>query len=181
MPSYFLTGAPGVGKTTVLMKIINILGRRDLEIGGMISREVRRDGKRVGFEVLDFMSGEKGWLARVNQDEGVRIGKYRVNAEDLENIGVKSLINAVDDADVIVCDEIGPMELTSKRFRGAVSTVVRSGKPVIGTIHHSLSKDLIDELRDLEDLAIFRVTLQNRDAVPLIVAGELFRGMVKKS
>ncbi len=180
MPSYFLTGAPGVGKTTVLMKIINILSRKDLVIGGMISREVRRGGRRLGFEIQDFMNDKKGWLAHVDQDEGVRIGRYRVNAKDLEEIGVKSLIDALNDADIIVCDEIGPMELTSDNFRMAVSKIVRSGKPVVGTIHHSLSKDLMDGLRELEDLTIFKVTLQNRDAVPLIVTRELIRGMGKR-
>ena len=34
-----LTGNPGVGKTTVLMKTVNLLKERGFSVGGMLSRE----------------------------------------------------------------------------------------------------------------------------------------------
>ena len=37
-----LTGAPGVGKTTVLTKTVDALKAKGVSVGGMISREVRR-------------------------------------------------------------------------------------------------------------------------------------------
>jgi nucleoside-triphosphatase len=62
-----LTGSPGVGKTTVLMKTINELKEAGYRVGGMISREVREGGTRVGFEILDLNSSKRGWLAHVNE------------------------------------------------------------------------------------------------------------------
>jgi nucleoside-triphosphatase THEP1 len=37
----FLTGRPGVGKTSVLLRIVNALKDQGLRVGGMISQEAR--------------------------------------------------------------------------------------------------------------------------------------------
>ena len=39
---------------------------RDLSVGGMISREVRKDYVGVSFQILDLTSGKQGWLAQIN-------------------------------------------------------------------------------------------------------------------
>ena len=73
-----LTGAPGVGKTTVLIKTVDALAK-DMAVGGMISREAREGGVRVGFEIIALTNGKKGWLAHINQKTGPQVGKYHVN------------------------------------------------------------------------------------------------------
>jgi len=45
-----VTGPPGVGKTAVLTKTVKMLRQRGFNVGGMLSREVRENGVRVGFE-----------------------------------------------------------------------------------------------------------------------------------
>ncbi|NWF97298.1 MAG: DUF2478 domain-containing protein [Candidatus Thorarchaeota archaeon] len=104
-----LTGNPGVGKTTVLLRVVEALKAKGYSVGGMISREVRSGGTRVGFEILDLASGRRGWLAHVNQPSGPQVGKYRVNLEDLNSIGAEAIANAVASSDVVAIDEIGPM------------------------------------------------------------------------
>ena len=89
-----LTGAPGVGKTTVLIKIVEALKAKGVSVGGMISREAREGNVRVGFEIIDLTNGKHGWLAHVNQKSGPQVGKYHVNIEDLENIGAKAIADA---------------------------------------------------------------------------------------
>ena len=81
-----LTGAPGVGKTTVLTKTVDALKAKGISVGGMISREVREGNVRVGFEILDLTNGKRGWLAHV-KGLGPQVGKYHVNLDDLDNIG----------------------------------------------------------------------------------------------
>ena len=103
----------------------------------MISRELREHGVRVGFEIVDVTTGQKGWLAHVNQPIGPSISKYRVNMNDLNRIGAAAILKAVEEADVIVVDEIGPMELFSTPFKEAVRRGMESEKPMIG--HHSSS------------------------------------------
>ena len=156
-----ITGSPGSGKTSVLWKTIEALRARGYSVGGMVSREVRTSGRRVGFEILDLTSGERGCLAHVNQKRGPRIGKYRVNLEDLDNIGVEAIASAVEEADAIAIDEIGPMELCSEVFREAVWNAFGSGKPVISTVHWKSRDKLADEMRR-RNAVTFKVTYENR-------------------
>ncbi len=158
----FLTGCPGVGKTTMLLRIIEALKTKGYSVGGMISREVRSCGERVGFEILDLSSNRHGWLAHVNQKTGPKIGKYRVNLNDLENIGVSAIEQAVTSMSVIVIDEVGPMELFSKIFQAAVWVAVESDKPVIGVVHWKARNELVDKATAREDAEVFTVTIENR-------------------
>jgi nucleoside-triphosphatase len=158
----FVAGSPGTGKTSVLLKTIEVLKARGYSVGGMISREVRTCGARVGFEILDLSSGRRGWLAHANQKHGPRIGKYRVNLEDLDSIGAEAIATAVENADVVAIDEIGPMELYSERFKEAVKKAVESRKLVVGTVHWKARDRLIQEISAREDAEIYKVTYENR-------------------
>ena len=71
-----LTGLPGVGKTTVLIRVVEGLRARGITVGGMISNEVRENGIRMGFEIFDLTNGKRGWLSHVNQRSGPRVGRY---------------------------------------------------------------------------------------------------------
>ena len=161
-----ITGSPGVGKTTLLLKVAEALKAKGYSVGGMISRDVRTSGSRVGFEVTDLNSGNKGWLASVHQEGGPQVGKYRVNVDDLNGIGVKAIVEAVEKLDVVVVDEIGPMELFSVKFREAVKKAVESKKLVVSTIHWKMSGELIDSMKKREDAEIHVLTNENRDRVP---------------
>ncbi|MEM2104276.1 MAG: NTPase [Candidatus Bathyarchaeia archaeon] len=165
----FLTGSPGVGKTTLLLKILDILRNRGYTIGGMVSREVRQNGTRIGFEILDLSADKHGWLAHVNQKYGPKVGKYHVNLDDLEKIGVEAILKAVEERDVIVIDEIGPMELFSAKFKIAVEEAFKKGKLVLGVIHWKVRDKLINAAKTKKDVEIFEVTKQNRDQLHEIV------------
>ncbi|MDH7477833.1 MAG: NTPase [Candidatus Bathyarchaeota archaeon] len=164
-----LTGSPGIGKTTVLLRVVEALKAKGYSVGGMISREVRSCGMRVGFEILDLSSSRRGWLAHVNQNVGPQVGKYRVNLADLDAVGAEAILKAVEECDVIAIDEIGPMELFSEKFRLAVKKAVESTKPIIGVVHWKARHRLIDEVRAREDVEIFAVTYENRDKMHEII------------
>ena len=163
MNQIFLSGRPGIGKTSVLLRALDLLKVEGYEIGGMISREFRKLGVRLGFEIIDVKTGERGLLAHVNQFVGPRVGKYRVNLNDLNNIGVRSILKAVEDADIIVVDEIGPMELFSSPFKEAVMKAIKSMKPMLGTIHYSLHDAFIEEIKAEKRVVIIEVTNENRE------------------
>jgi len=158
-----LTGNPGVGKTTVLIKTVNALKESGYKVGGMISREVREGGTRVGFEILDLNSSKRGWLAHINQKSGKQVGKYRVNIEDLNTIGAQAIMDAVENCDVIAIDEIGPMELFSEKFKEAVRKTLENRKLVIAIIHWKAQDVLISEAKKREDAEIITVTYENRE------------------
>ncbi len=170
---FFVTGPPGIGKTTVILKTVDSLKNNGLRVGGMISREVREKGSRVGFELIDLDTGQKGWLAHVNQPEGPRIGKYRVNMSDLNTIGTLSILNAVAGAQIVVIDEIGPMELHLPAFKDAVTKAANSGKLLLGVMHHSALDPLIEQLKKRDDSEILEVTHGNRNELHKLIVEEM--------
>ncbi|MEM3891315.1 MAG: NTPase [Nitrososphaerales archaeon] len=162
---WLLTGEPGSGKTTTIMKIVNTVRAKGYSIGGVVSLEKRVKGIRMGFDIVDLLSGNRVILASVEQKMGPRVGKYRVNLKGLSDLAAKALIEAAQRCDLIVCDEIGPMEMASPEFRKAVKEAVSSGKPIIGVIHKHLRDPLADELRASEDVEVVEIDLYNSDEI----------------
>jgi nucleoside-triphosphatase len=171
-----ITGAPGSGKTTVLSKTVEALKGHGVSIGGMISREARDACAREGFEVIDLNSGKHGWLAHVHQKTGPQVGKYRVNLSDLEKIGVKAVTEATQKYDVVVIDEIGPMELFSVKFKQAVQAALESSKVVLAVVHAKAKDPLISEAKGLAGAELFTVTVDNRDGLPQMLASRVLCG-----
>jgi nucleoside-triphosphatase len=161
-----LTGAPRAGKSTLLAKILDRLGCR---AGGVLAREVRRGGERVGFELQDLLGGEVGTLASVD-GEGPRLGKYRINLQNLENIGARAIERAAEVAELVVIDEVGPMELFSDGFVRAVEAALESDKPMIVVVHAMSRHPLAKRIRT--EFALFTVTEKNRDDLVEEIASE---------
>jgi nucleoside-triphosphatase len=149
------------------------LKNRQYKVGGMICREVREGGIRVGFEIRDISTGQRGWLAHVNQTTGPTVGKYHVNLTDLDVISAGSILDALKNADILAVDEIGPMELLSPAFSNALVKAVESSKPLIGTIHYRLSTPLVSNIKMREDTEILRVTYENRERLHNLIANKL--------
>ncbi|MEM4733607.1 MAG: NTPase [Candidatus Bathyarchaeia archaeon] len=139
----------------------------------MISREIRENGARVGFEILDLTSGRRGWLAHINQQGGPQVGRYRVNLYDLDSIGVAAIAEAIEKCDAVAIDEIGPMELFSEKFKKAVQKALESQKPVVATIHWKATNKVISTITNREDAEILTVTLENRDKLPEVIAQKM--------
>jgi len=177
----FITGQPGIGKTSVLLNAIEILKKRGYTVGGMISREVRERGVRIGFEIVDIYTGQRGWLAHVNQPEGPKVSKYRVNLEDLKTIGVNSVLNAIEKTDIVAVDEIGPMELFSPEFKRAVVQALKSNKPLLGTIHQRARDALIYTIKARKDTEILEVTYENRGTLHNLIIDKILQSLSEKS
>jgi len=165
-------GSPGVGKTTVLLKTVDSLKARGFSVGGMVSREVRSCGTRVGFEVTDLCTGKTGWLAHINQKYGPKVGKYRVNLGDLDSVGVEAVQKANEECDIVAVDEVGPMELFSEKFRIAVKTAVEGRKPVISTVHWKAEDRLLKMMKARQDADTFMVSWESRENLPATIAGK---------
>lgn len=163
---YLLTGAPRSGKTTLCKRLAEGLAQGGHTVGGMLSGELREKGERVGFEILDILTGEKGTLAHVDQRSGPRVGKYKVALENLEGVGVGSILGALDECDIVIIDEIGPMELKSRAFIDAVKETFASHKDVVATIHLKTRERLVREL-DLEDVPVITIDETTRDGALL--------------
>jgi nucleoside-triphosphatase len=165
----FLTGVPGVGKSTVVKRVTERMKQDGVKVGGMVSADMRSGSSRVGFEMRDLLTGRVGVLAHVNQATGPKIGRYRVNSRDVEEIGAQAVFSAVTDADLIVIDEVGPMELTSTRFKDAVRAALACGKPVLGTVHRNAQDPIVKAIKSGTGIEVVEVTYANREDLPSIL------------
>lgn len=155
MKMILLTGAPGVGKTTIVSRLCANCSAKGMNVHGVTTREIRENGERVGFKITDVATGAEGWLARKEYSEGPRVGSYRVVTSDLERIGVAALDRAIEArARMVVVDEIGPMEMTSLSFRNAVSRVFDAEKPTVATVklgsHYPEVEKILGQSRQIE-------------------------------
>jgi nucleoside-triphosphatase len=164
--SLLITGTPGVGKTTLALRVVEVIRSKGYGVGGIITQEIKEDNSRVGFELLDLDTGSRGILARVGL-RGPRVGKYGVDLKNLEQIGVASILNAIRrrDVDIIVVDEIGPMELSCPQFAVALKEIIRTCKPFLGTIQFKLKHKIFDILGSNEMPQIMELTYRDRDSL----------------
>ncbi|MGQ4892417.1 MAG: NTPase [Candidatus Njordarchaeia archaeon] len=157
--NFLITGPPRSGKTTLLMDIAKKLEEMGYKISGITCPEIREQGRRKGFKIIDIEEKREGTLASVTSNKpGPKIGKYTVNIEDLDEIGTKAITKAINgDAEIILIDEIGVMELMSKNFQQAVKNALNSQKPVIGIIHRKSNHPLLREIRTRKDIKIYHI------------------------
>jgi len=161
-----ITGLPGAGKTQALVKVIEMLEEESLVVGGMVTEPIVENGKRVGFYVMDWKTKRKAVFAHVETESKFYVGKYGVNLESLDTVGVEALVDASNNADVIVIDEVGKMEVESEKFVKAVKDAMEVDKPIILTLHKKSRNPLLQDIRRRDDVRILEVTPINRNLLP---------------
>ncbi|MBS3816960.1 MAG: NTPase [Candidatus Thermoplasmatota archaeon] len=130
----FITGPPRSGKSTLVKKVLK---DTDLKVEGLRTPDIREDGDRKGFKLVDMETGEEGILAHVDLERGPKVSRYRVDLKDLEKFTKKSLRDHPDGCDLIVIDEIGTMELFSDEFEEAVKDLLNEDIPVLAVLHRN--------------------------------------------
>ncbi|MCA1812753.1 MAG: NTPase [Halobacteriales archaeon] len=161
-----ITGMPSVGKTATLLKIVEKLEEKETIVGGMVTESLEEDGKRVGFKLINWLTKEEATLAHEKNPSEVKVGKYGVDLDVLENMGVPAIEQAIREAEVIVIDEVGKMEMESDRFCNAVKAALDCDKPLIMTLHKKSRNPLLQDIRRRDDIRILEVTKVNRNLLP---------------
>jgi len=163
-----LTGPPGCGKTTAIMRVLDCLTSKP---SGFYTQEIRQGGGRTGFKLIT-LDGREGVLAHTSIRGGTRIGKYGVDLSVMDEMAVDAIRRGVDEGGLIVIDEIGPMELLSKRFQSVLLEALDLDQPVIGTIMRR-SSPFADGIKQRPDVHLIRVTRGKMDQLVEEIVGLL--------
>lgn len=175
--NYLLTGSPGSGKTTIIQRVRDSLEARDYRAGGIFCPDLRSDGDRVGFEIVDLATGDARVLAHVDRAEGPQVGTYRVNVAAVDAICSSAFPRAFDRADFLIVDEIAPMEVYSDEFVQQVRRALDSDLPLLAAIHYRSTKGFIGEVKGRDDIELFEVTDDTRDDLTETVTDRLLRSL----
>jgi nucleoside-triphosphatase len=179
----FITGYPGSGKTTLFNEIINDIKelKPDIVIYGFTTKEIRDKGERVGFSIQNFKN-ENGILAHVDFKSGQHVGKYGINLKDLENIGIKTLIESLsnDEIELIAIDEIGRMEMYHPDFLKIVNQIINSSKPLLATISYK-NIELLKSLKEKKGNYIINLSITPKDGIKRKEYKEQIIGLIKEN
>ena len=154
-----ITGPPGVGKTTAIMRLAEHLA--PLHPVGFVTREIRREGRRLGFELLSLDGTVRRPLARVDLRSPCRVGKYGVDVA-----GFEEFLRQIDLAEPVgrpvLIDEIGKMECFSARFCTMIENLLSSPTMLIATIALR-GQGFISRVQARDDITLHEVSKANRD------------------
>lgn len=167
-PKILLTGPPRVGKTTCIERLLE---RLDVQSAGFFTREVRRGGKRVGFDIQSI-DGRRGTLARAGQPGPWQVGRYGVDIESFEAVALPALEAGLASGALVVIDEIGKMELFSEAFKALVARAVEGPAPLVGTVMIG-NPPFVRRIKTHPTVTLVEVTRANRDGLPSELAARL--------
>lgn len=165
-----LTGARRVGKTTVCSKAVRLARKQGLACGGLLT--LAQHGVR---DVVDVKSERQRRLTQSpNATRGVIQGRFCFDADTL-HWGNRILARATP-CDLLVIDEIGPLELARNQGWTSYSNVLKDGRFALAlvVVRSELVTRVGASLQD-RDPRVVIVTPSNRNQLPSMVIRQLKR------
>lgn len=172
-----LTGAVGIGKTTVAERLVGLARRQGLACVGLLAPAMKNAcGQKVGIWGVDLQTGDRRILARTDRDlGGAKVGPYSFDARALSwateiiDRGLSPVARIP--YDLLVVDEIGKLELWHGTGLAPVLPRLAAGEArrSLILVRDSLLAELQSALAPVEQ-RVFRVTEENRgDLAPRIL------------
>lgn len=179
MPNNLLvTGKPGSGKTTLVVRLAQGLAADGFKAAGFVTEEIREGSVRRGFKVRE-LGGNEAVLAHVDYKGKPRVGRYGVDVRAFEGIALQALRTGKE-ADLLVVDEIGRMEMASSSFRSALVELMDSCLPVLATIHMG-KDDFTTSILERGDITLYHVATAARDGLLEVIGGAVREMLADKA
>jgi len=155
-----ITGAPGVGKTTIIRRVAERLEASGLR--GFYTEEIREANERRGFRLVSF-DGTTRVIAHVDFSKSHWVGKYGVDVRGIDEAA--GLLRLDPGARVYLVDEIGKMECLSENFVAAMRALISGRVPLAATVG-ARGGGFIAEVKERPECELWEANYQNRDDMP---------------
>jgi len=120
---FILTGPVHSGKTTLLKEVVRELKEKKYRIDGFLSEAVWTREETVGYDLFDLKKERSiPLIRRTGEEEWQKIGSYFFIPQSLTE--AEKIILRGKEADILVVDEVGPLELSGRGFWPALKQVV---------------------------------------------------------
>ncbi|MFH1011226.1 MAG: nucleoside-triphosphatase [bacterium] len=141
-------GPVGGGKTTVLAHLVSEWRQSGKDVRGLLAHRVMEDGCPIGYDMEVIGEKKRSVLAR---KEGIgieRTGPFVFFDEALAR-GRRALRDAAK-ADIVVVDEVGPLELRGGGWASEVERLLSESEAVvIFVVREDLQLQIIEWLKPL--------------------------------
>jgi len=155
-----ITGAIGIGKTTVCEKVIEIARGQGYSCGGIIAYKTQNED----IIIEDVQTGETEILASTSSTyRGPRTVKYFFSPEGID-FGIQAIDRGTA-SDILLIDELGHLEIRGEGFAGVIEKVTAGQvKTCIVVIRKELLSAFLPQLG--ATTSVFETTIGNRNQLP---------------
>ncbi|MBN2047433.1 MAG: hypothetical protein JW750_06290 [Anaerolineaceae bacterium] len=122
-----LYGERQIGKTTFLMRLVEQFKAMGLDVGGVLSPPVFEGAEKTGIRARDVRGGEERLLAARNQTPKKDSATPGYQFDDAVLAWGNQCLAAAAPCDVLIVDELGPLELVRGAGWQAGIQAVESG------------------------------------------------------
>jgi nucleoside-triphosphatase THEP1 len=160
---FLLTGDSGSGKTTWCMALVAAVRARGLTPGGVISPPVVEGEFKTGIALVALATGERRLLGvrRAQRDETATTKCWHM--DDAVLSWGNDVLAAQGACDLLIVDELGPLEFTHGRGFAAAFDLVARGTYRIGVV--IVRPNLLDQARQRWPSATV-LTVRDRAVTP---------------
>jgi nucleoside-triphosphatase len=136
----------GSGKTSWCKQYINRRRESGSSVGGILSPAIEKQGQRVGSNAIDLLTGQEIPFARLSRYRsfkgGEKVGDYTISREGIL-FACGAIKRAVESrCNLVVIDEVGPLELSGNGLMPAVELALASPVNVLIVVRSSLKEAL---------------------------------------
>jgi nucleoside-triphosphatase THEP1 len=157
-----VVGEPGSGKTSWCREYIEEQRKHRATVGGILCPAIEHQGQRVGSNALDLLTGQAVPFARLSghgsSKAGEKIGDYTISKDGIL-LACRAIERAVESScDLVVIDEVGPLELSGKGLMPAVESSLASAANLLIVVRSSLREALQKRFPEQEFVVVADLT-----------------------
>ena len=161
---FLLCGSSGSGKTTTLLRLLEMLESLSLDCRGVLCPPGFTNDEKTYIEIMDVASGDTRRLAEINHDQTQTLAtawwKLEPNAVGWGN----QILQRSTPCDILILDEIGPLEFNREEglVEGFKAVESREYQLALVTMRPSL---LEKALHRWPDAKVIQIDRENQMAV----------------
>ncbi len=154
---FVVTGTIGEGKTAWLATLAGMLKDKGVSVGGILALRIVEDGITTGYDISDISTGIRTPFLRYTGSETMGVERFTVI-----DSGYRAGYIALDPdfsrkKDVVIVDEVGPLELRGRGWSTRISELLGETKPIlIIAVRKSLTESVIEKY-GIKDFRIIEV------------------------